>query len=224
MLKMAAIGGALSLVLSFASPAGAGPMLQVIDEDQARNLAKAGVLAKNDLRGYERERLRAGQQDDSSEVTLYKCLGLKAPVFAARNRGFSYASPEEAMSIETSADVASSAKAAKRFITAMNSEKAPRCLEEQMSAFAESNGASVKNVKITPKKISVSGADGAVAFRSRATFEGEFGSLKFHYSQIFLRVGPTEVSLRNDRYDGRTPGLALLASLTERLVKRVEAV
>jgi hypothetical protein len=45
-----------------------------------------------------------------------------------------------------------------------------------------------------------------------------------NYCQLLFRIGPTEILLRNDRYDGKAPGLALLNSLTERLVERVRAV
>lgn len=223
-LKIAAVGCALALLLASPASASASDGSKTVSADKAKMLAKAGVLTKKDLAGYEQERLTATKQDDKAEAALYKCLGVPAPAFTARNRGFSYASPAEPMDIETLADVANSTKAAKRYFRAVKSAKAPGCLEEQLAAFAERNGSQAHGVKIVAKKITVRGVDGAIAFRYRATFEGQFGSLKITYCQILMRVGQTEITLRNDRYDGKHPGLKLLSSLTERLVKRVRAV
>lgn len=224
MLSRLFAGGCALVVLLAPAPALAAAHSSTIDATKAKKLAAAGVLTRADFRGYERERLRPSKEDDRNEADFYTCVGAKAPVYAARNRGYSYAAPNAPMDVETSADVARSVTAAKRHLQAAQSAKAPECLRQQLAEFAAEEGGSVSGARISSRKITVGGDDGAITFHCRATFNGPFGVLNLNYRQVVFLVGQTEITLTQTRYDGKDPGLKRIRSLTDRLVLRVQAI
>lgn len=223
-LRVAMTAGALTASLfAVALPAEAAPAdtAQVaITKAKAEKLAKAGVLTKNDLRTFRSE----VNEGDSPEyaASLYECLGAKVPTYVAKNPGRTF--EKRALTIDSSAYVVNTKKAARADFKAVMTKQADRCIARSFRVAFEQEGATVDSIKVRRFAVSVAGAD--IAFGQRYTMSGSFDGFPFVVVGLSVNalVGQTELSVGPTRYDGRNPNLTQAQSLVAKLVKRVRAV
>lgn len=223
-LRVAMTAGALTASLFAVSlPAQAAPSgtaRVTITKAKAERLAKAGVLTKNDLRTFRSE----VNEGDSAEyrVSFYECLGAKVPTFVAENPGRTF--EKRALTIDSSAFVVNTKKAARADFKAVMTKKGDSCIARSFRAAFEQEGATVDSVKVRRFAVSVAGAD--LAFGQRYTMSGSFEGFPFVIVGLSVNalVGQTELSVGPTRYDGRNPNLTQAQSLVAKLVQRVRAV
>ena len=223
-LRVAMTAGALTASLfALSLPAEAAPAdtAQVsITKAKAEKLAKAGVLTKNDLRTFRSE----VNEGDSPEyaASLYECLGAKVPTYVAKNPGRTF--EKRALTIDSSAYVVNTKKAARADFKAVMTKTADRCIARSFRVAFEQEGATVDSIKVRRFAVSVAGAD--IAFGQRNTMSGSFDGLPYVVVGLSINalVGQTELSVGPTRYDGRNPNLTQAQSLVAKLVKRVRAV
>lgn len=223
-LRVAMTAGALTAsLLAMSLPAEAAPSdtAQIaVTKAKAEKLAKAGVLTKNDLKTFRSE---ANEGDSTDyEASLYECLGAKVPTYVAKNPGRTF--EKRALTIDSSAYVVNTKKAAKADFRAVMTKKGDNCIARSFRAAFEQEGATVDSVKVRRFAVSVAGAD--VAFGQRYTMSGSFDGFPFVVAGLSVNalVGQTELSVGPTRYDGKDPNLTQAQSLIAKLVKRVRAV
>lgn len=194
-----------------------------VSKEKAQKLAKAGVLTKKDMTGFTAEKNTADPTDAEDEAWYYACLGGKGvPTYVARNHGFSYS--KGAQTLDSSADVVKSAKIGKADFKLVAGKKAPGCMKKAFARGLEREGGAIESVKIKKIAVDVEGADLAIGYRYDilASIQGVLIRLVGH--DLYVLVGPTEITLSPGRFDGKMPGLAKSEALAEKLVARVKAV
>jgi hypothetical protein len=227
-LRSALAGGALivsMLASSFATtlPAGAAgtDATQVaITQAKAEKLAKAGVLTTKDLKTFRSE----PYEEDSPEyiADFYGCLGAKPPKYLAKNPGRSF--DKRALTIDSSAYVVNTPKAAKADFRAVMTKKGDSCLARAFRFAFEQEGATVDSIKVRRFALSIPGTD--LAFGQRYVMSGSFDGFPFAVVGLTLNalVGQTQMSVGPTRYDGREPSLTQATSLVNKVVQRVRAL
>lgn len=191
-----------------------------VTKAKAQKLAKAAVLTKSDLAAF-----RSSPSEPNTpeyETELAECLGVKIPTPVAENPGLSF--EKGAQTIDSTAYVLSTGKAAKADFNAFMTKKADNCVAKSFRAGFEAEGATVDSVRVRRFALSVPGAD--AAFGQRYTISGSFDGFAFQVVGLSLniRIGPTQFSVGPTRYDGKDPNLTQAQGLVAKLVKRVRAV
>lgn len=223
-LRVALTAGALTASLfAMSLPAEAAPSdtgQVAITKAKAEKLAKAGVLTKNDLKTF-RSEVNEGNSAEY-QASLYECLGAKMPTYVAENPGRTF--EKRALTIDSSAYVVNTKKAAKADFKAVMTKKGDNCIARSFRVAFEQEGATVDSVKVRRFAVSVAGAD--IAFGQRYTMSGSFDGFPFVVVGLSVNalVGQTELSVGPTRYDGKDPNLTQAQSLIAKLVKRVQAV
>lgn len=193
-----------------------------ITRTEAQQRAKAGVLTRADLPQYEVERNTRDATDAQFDVALYKCIGVKAPKYLARNPGRSFTSGS--LSIDSSADVVATVKAATADMKAVGSKKGAACYEGFLKQYFVEQGAEVESFSVTKIPVAVANADQAFAFRITGAFSVEGTPLLLEALLVAARVGQTEIVVSPGRFGGGMPSLKQSKALTNKLAKRVAAI
>ena len=194
---------------------------------QARKLAAAGVLRKADMVGYTAAKTPPDSaQDKALERKGSACLGVKDSAYLARNWGFAYSkAPWE---VDSSADVAASAAAARAEMAAWHTTKATSCIKTLIRAELDKqltgSGAAISAFLVEPVTATVAGADSLFAFRMAITLSGPGGSITMTGYDLGVLVGQTEISLFSFETGSAGHTLAELAALAEKVTARVKAL
>lgn len=192
-----------------------------ITKTEAQRLAKAGVLTKSDLPSYDVERSTRDASDDEFDAALYACLGTKVPKYLARNPGRSFTLG--ALTIDSTADVLTTARAAKADFSRLKSKQGPVCYQkvfaEFLGRFAEVQSLTVKRVPVV-----VANAQDAFAYKVDAALLIDGDELTLAGYLLAARVGPTEIIVSPGRYNGGSASLKQTKSLANKLAKRVAAI
>ncbi len=217
--------GLAAALVTTAVPAEAtstAPTRAEITKTEAQRLAKAGVLTKADLPQYEVERNTPDANDAQIESGLYRCIGVRAPKYLARNPGKSFTSGN--LTIDSSADVLASVKQATADMKAVGSKKGAACYEGFFKQYFVEQGAEVQSFSVRKIALTVANADQAFAFRIRGTLSVEGTPLLLEALLVAARVGQTEIVVSPGRFGGGTPSLKQSKALTNKLAKRVAAI
>lgn len=164
-----AVGLTGLLAAASANPAAA---VAALTEPEARAIANAGVVQQGDLpAGYFPPPTAAKQASDESEAAFYKCVGVPAPTYLARNQGPVFVYAEKVGSpggtstqVDSSADVASSLAEATANQASLRSEKAAECFRQQLADTIGRSGATESQVGAKLEAATVKGADEAWAY------------------------------------------------------------
>lgn len=198
-----------------------GHAAAAIGKAQAKKLAKAGVLTKADLKGYTSEAQPVDRAEAADERAFYKCVGVKAPSYLARNVGVSFT--KGSLTIDSSADVASSVTVAKSDLKAIKSTKSPACFRKSILALLERSGATVKSVSVKRESATVKGADGVSLLHIKAVADFGGTPLKLDGYLLSVLVGQTEITVSPGRFDGKSPSLKQSTALAQIVIERVRA-
>lgn len=216
--------GVATALLATTLPADAAttrPPQSAITRTEAQQLAKAGVLTKSDLPKYDVERRTRDASDDEFDAALYACLGAKVPKYLARNPGRSFILG--ALTIDSTADVLTTARAAKADFSRLKSKKGPACyqkvLGEFLGRFAEVQSVTVKRVPVV-----VANAQDAFAYKVNAALLIDGDELTLDGYLLSARVGPTEIIVSPGRFNGGSASLKQTKSLANKVAKRVAAI
>lgn len=200
---------------------GSGYAVTAIGKAKAKKLAKAGVLTQADLKGYTFEAKTVDPADAADEKSFYKCIGAKAPSYLARNEGASFT--KGSLTIDSSADVASSVTAAKADLKAIKSTKAPACFRKSIVDLLKRSGATVQSVSVKRESATVKGGDGVSLLHIKAVADFGGTTLKLDGYLLSILVGQTEITVSPGRFDGKAPSLKQATTLAQLVVKRVRA-
>lgn len=192
-----------------------------ISKTQAKKSAKAAVLHAGDLPGYATVAVTMDPEAMEAEQAFYKCTGVKLPTFAFRNFGAAFGLDND--EIDSSADVASSAKAAKKAFHALTSSKAAACWKKVVTKQTVDDGGAVDALKVTAVKVSVPGADDVTALHLTGKFYSDRTLVHIDSYQLTGLIGPVEFSLASTGYETKAPSLSKLEALARTVVKRVHA-
>jgi hypothetical protein len=192
-----------------------------ISEQRARTLAKAGILTKADLKGYEAAATEPSAGDIKEEKAFHACLGKAAPKHLARNPGFTYA--KDGLAIDSSADVFGPVSAATADVKALASAKAPACFKQRMAALFKRYEFTVHELKVTRAAVTVANSDAAAALKVTAMVQETDIMYYFTSYLVAARVGQTKIIVSPRRFDDYPLSLKKAAALAGVAAGRVRA-
>jgi hypothetical protein len=161
---------------------------------QAKAAAAAAILTAADLPGYAVEAQEADPEDAADDAALAACIGVAKPTYLTRDLGRSFSKGD--LEVDSSADVATSAAAAKAELDAYISPKGVDCVRTQLSAYFTKQGLTVGSFTATPTSVTVPGADAVFAFEIALDASAPDGSkLQLRGFEMGSLVGQVEVSL-----------------------------
>ena len=186
---------------------------------QARALANAGVLTPADMPGYTAKRQTHDASDDASDARIQTCLGIAKPTYLARNFGTAFS--KGPLEVDSSADVAPTADAAKAELAALTGDKAQPCLKTEFRSLIAAQGGTVTSLSLDPVTVTVPGADAAFGYRIAITATGGGQTLQFTGFDIGALAGSAELDITAIDTSGSTAftlddGVALLKKVTDR--------
>ena len=210
---------ALSAGCSGSTKKGAAPSPTPLTVAKAQALADAAVLTDADMTGYTSEKQTHDASDDASDARIATCLGITKPTYLARNFGTAFT--KGAIEVDSSADVASTAEAARSELTAMTGPKAEACIKTEFTSLIAGEGGTVSSFSLTPVTIDVPGSDGAFGYRMAIKATGGGQTLEFNGFDIGALVGPAEIDVTMIDSSGASgftldQGVALLKTVSDR--------
>lgn len=160
---------------------------------QAQVLAKAAVLTEADMPGYKAEKETHDTDDQATEERVATCLGLPKPTYVARDFGTTFSKGD--VEVESSADVAPTAAAARTELEALTGEKAEGCLKTEFEQLVGVSGGAVTKFELTPVDITVNGADDAFGFKLEFAASAAGQTLAFTGYDVGALVGQVEIDV-----------------------------
>jgi hypothetical protein len=213
---------AAALVVALGTvPLAAGSADAAVSKTRAKKSAHAAVLTAKDLPGYLAVAVTPDPDPASgkAEKSFYKCTGNKAPTYVFRDYGTAF--DTDAVEIDSSADIAPSAKAARKDFRAWNSSKSAACFKKVTTDVANSSGGAVDALTVKAMKAHVSGADAVTALHLKGKFYADRSMVHLDSYQLTGIVGNVEFTLVSYGYETGAPSLSKLESLARTLVKRI---
>ena len=193
-----------------------------ISKDKAKKLAKAALLKKTDLPGYQSGRQQADPTDAQYDAALYDCVGAVKPKYIVDNPGLAFTKGQ--LEIDSQASVVDTGKHAKADAKALNTAKGATCYQQVLRSAFEDQGVIVNTISVKLAKATVEGVRTAFAFKYDLTGTINGAPIRLQGFDLNVLVGQTEVGLSIYRYDGKRPKLNQLVLLAAPLVERIRAV
>jgi hypothetical protein len=213
---------AAALTLAVATvPLAAGHAEASVSKTQAKKSAKAAVLTAKDFPGYIAFAGALDPDGAHAEQAFYKCTGAKTPTFVLRDFGTGFMKDDQ--EIDSSADVATSAKAAKADFRALASSKTAACWKKVVTSQTVSTGGAVDALKVKVVRVTVPGADDVTALHLTGKFYSDRTLVHIDSYELNGIVGAVEFTLTSTGYETKAPSLSKLESLARTVVKRVHA-
>lgn len=189
-----------------------------LSPDALRKLAAAGLLQKTDLPGWSASPIQHNAGDDPFEQDLYRCLGVPAQRFLARNYGTAFT--KDKSEIDTSVDIVESAAMAHDTAQAARGAKGPECFGSEIAATSKNDGAALKGLTVAPVVASIPGADEVFAFHITAKILNTGGPVDIYI--LDASVGRTELTV-SEVIPGGTVSSSEVDRLGALVVARVKA-
>jgi hypothetical protein len=171
----------------------ASPSPTPLTTAKAQALATAAVLTEADIPGYQAEKQTHDADDEAFDTRVATCLGLAKPTYLARDFGTAFT--KGSLEIDSSADVAPSAAAARTELQALTGSKAEGCLKVEFTTLVAASGGTVKTFTIAPVTISVPGSDAVFGYQMDFAANAGGQALSFSGYDVGSLVGQVEIDL-----------------------------
>lgn len=189
--------------------------------EKAKVVAAAGVLTDADLPGYTSEAQTHDASDDASDKALATCLGIPVGTFLARDFGKAF--HKGTLEVDSSVDIATSAKDAQAQLAAISGGKGVGCLKTLLGGLIGSSGATVTSIELTPVSPAVQGADGSFGYQIAVALTAAGQTVTIKGFELGALVGQVEIDITDIATGGEPLGLEDSVALLNKVVARVTA-
>ncbi|MGQ0843141.1 MAG: hypothetical protein ACT4QF_03290 [Sporichthyaceae bacterium] len=201
-----------------ASASAAPQQTASITKEQARTLAVAGTLKPSDVPGYEYESEKADADEEKFAAAVYKCLAAPAPDYLLEDPGLAFT--KGGIQVYSSVDVLSTADEALADLKLAATKKGADCFAKTYRQDFENDGLAVAEMAIDLVPTSITGADGAFAYRLSMQLVGPGGRVGLVGWTAGAVVHGAQISVSVSHLDGSTPTLKRATDLLEIAVER----
>lgn len=192
------------LVATGTGPAGAAGDGVALTKPQAKAIANAGVVMRQDLPANSFTPPRSESEPDrKEEAAFYRCLGVAQPTYLARNSGLKFIRGDDigtpdawTLEVDSQADVADSTSDAVKDQLNMRTAKAVSCYREKLTrALSRNLRGAPKAVAVELVQAAVAGADEAWAYKLSFTVASMGEDVSGNGYVVGSRVGQALLSV-----------------------------